>query len=493
MRVAALALLWATAACDQIFGIKLTQPWDAHGPIDAPDWQAAITWQTLAGGQITDDPIDGLAVQLGSLDGTIPLAPVDVDASGNFKVPYQLAFEPYRVAFMAPDGVPTEIQTKLKGFHYAFPSYGRHVRGTVPAGATFSGSATSSAGAAVRLLTTGLWSFTEGSAASTSNGGFSFLYQQYGVSLSGALGVPNSADGDVQVVEFGSGFAVYNASGFGNAGSAPLQTSTQTEIGVNSSYIGGADSRLTRSLGGYSSPGVQYTQVWAGAIPTTLMPSFVQPMTAGSASPPSAPVPVILPLDESGDTTLTVMNPFTGAPGQGPLLPLAVYTGDFWLRTAGSGVPTYLTSSLQSITPVSGGSAVPHYPVGIAESTTSSPITLDSISLAVDGSTVAIGSASMLPLMFAADAAADDCIVVLYRVENTNPRSLTPLARYIIVGTPVASGSAVVVDSHLLAPASVYTFGIQCEVGRDLSGGDFTQVSYPFSASTTFTALFSVD
>ena len=97
----------------------------------------------------------------------------------------------------------------------------------------------------------------------------------------------------------------------------------------------------------------------------------------------------------------------------------------------------------------------------------------------------------MLPLTFAADGPVDDCSVVLFRVERAMTASLTPIARYIVTDTPAHAQFPIMVDARFLDTSSLFTFGIHCELGHDLSANDFTQVTYPFSASTTFTATFT--
>ncbi|HEY3803400.1 MAG TPA: hypothetical protein VGL61_12365 [Kofleriaceae bacterium] len=514
MKRAGLALA-VLAGCNQILGIGTTRPWDAHGPIDSPDWSSAITWQTLVGGSITTDPIDGLAVQVGSLDAAMggvdaptsyPLKSVAVDAMGNFSVPYGVALAPYRVVFTAPDGLPTELQINLQGFHYAFPLYGPHTRGAVTGGATFSGTTTTPATGveSTRLLTTGLWSYTEGGGSD-----FSFGYQANGVSLSGPLGVPSTADGDVEVVGFSSevangaiddGYAVFTANGLGSAGSAALVSVAPITLGWDSSGLSGASSRVGDSLGGLygSNPPIPAPR-WGGAIPSTSMPSFVQPLVAAtSATVAAAPPPAMLPLDEnSQDQPFTFQNPFDGTTAA-PKLPLAVYAGDFVTRTvpkmAPLTVPAYLTTSLQSITlQPQTGSAAPQDAVGIVTSTATAPLTFGGTALGAEYTPVAMGTASTLPLAFSADAKVDDCSVVLFRVENgASSASLTPLARYVVAATPASSGFPILVDTKYLDTSSVFTFGIHCERGYDLTMNDFTQVTYPFSASTTFSATFTM-
>ena len=265
--------------------------------------------------------------------------------------------------------------------------------------------------------------------------------------------------------------------------------------------VSGAGNRLTNALGNLAGPPALAQSRWGGAIPTLLMPSFVQPMVA-SPGPmgnpvPAAPPPVLLPLFESGSSPMQFQNPFTG-PGAAPALPLAVYTGDFWTRTvppsATFTTTTYLTSSLQSTTPATAGASAPVMPddaVGIAVSTPSMPANFGHADLVNEYTPVALDGAATLSLTFGADAAVDDCSVVLFRVENGSVGSLTPLARYIVTGTPALTGFPIMVDTKFLDTSSVFTFGIQCELGHDLSTNDFTKVVYPFSASTTFTATFT--
>jgi hypothetical protein len=114
----------------------------------------------------------------------------------------------------------------------------------------------------------------------------------------------------------------------------------------------------------------------------------------------------------------------------------------------------------------------------------------------LDGASTLDG-APVLALTFSADAAVDDCSVVLFRVENgtgsaSAPSSLTPLARYIVAGTPATSGFPIWVATKYLDTSSAFTFGIRCDRGYDLTSNDFTQVTYPFSTSTTFSATFTM-
>lgn len=494
MKAAGLALL-AALGCNQIFGIDKTQAWDAHAPFDAPDWTTAITWQTLQdNGQITADPIAGLAVAIAPLDGMSMPTPVQIDAAGNFKVPYGLAFAPYRVVFMAPDGIPTEIQTKLQGFAYGFPIYGRHTRGSVAAGATFSGTVTGAITAdAAHLLTTGLWSVTDVASGAAA---FSFPYQTGAVSLSGPLGVPAGSDGDAEIVLYsdagsGAGFAVFDADGLGSAGSAAIQ-SNSTSVSWTKGTISSAGTRLSSAIGGLPGATTSDTARVVGAIPTTMMPNFVQPLTAATASSASAPAAVLLPLDSSGAASVEIQNPFATGTGA-PTLPLAVYAGDFRTRAvtgSGSGsVQTYLTTSLQSITPATATTVV-DYAAGLAMSLPGMAMTFNGADLTTEPVAVTIGGSKQLPLMFGADAPVDDCTVTLFRIEN-GTGSLTPIARYIVTDTPAHAQSAILVDASFLDTSSVFSFGIHCETGHATSTNDFTQVTYPFSASTTFTAAFT--
>jgi hypothetical protein len=512
MRAAGVALVLVVFGCNQIFGISQTRAWDAHGPIDAPDWKTSITWQTQAaiGGPITFDPIDGLSVQVASFDAgiatddatiTFPLTTLAVDSTGSFLVPYSLGLEQYRIVFTAPDGIPTEIQSNLQNIRFAFPSYGRLDRDTVPAGATFSGTATIATPppyTRARLLTAGLWSVTE---VASTGGSFTFQYQTAAISLSGALGVPHAAAGDIEAVVFmsdgvsaDSGYVTYTADGLGSAGPAPWQDPTDTTkmaIYWDEQNIATAQTRITNALGSIAGPlGMNTTAPrWAGVMPSTLMPNFVQSTLTG------IPPPVLLPLTTSSATPLQFQNPFAGMP-----LPTAIYTGDTWTRTvpdpdsgSGSGVP--LESGFQSITPADANTpatqAEPDYKVGIARSTSSMPATFGTAQLINEATVVPLGGAANLPLVFGADAQVDDCIVTLYRVE-TSIMSVTPLARYIVVGTPLDSKVPIVVDAKFLDTSSTFTFGIRCELGRNAAMADFTSVTYPFEMSSTFTATFTV-
>lgn len=518
MRVAVVALLLALASCDQIFGIQRTQPWDAQLPIDAPNWNTSITWATFDHGAVTYDPIDGLAVQVGALDlgsdvtTTSPLTSLAVDATGTFQVPYALAFAPYRVVFIAPDGVPTEIQTSLQGFAWGFPIYGRHARGSAAPGATFSGTI-SGAGSAVpiRLLTTGLWSVTEGT-TSAGAGAFTFPYGS-AASLSGALGVLSSSTGDQAIVELGAGsgaramsvgFGVFPGT-IGNAGSATFQPGTTTNVhwplGANTGTL---STRLT-SLADFGTAVLQH-YAWVGAIPSVMMPSFVQPQSAGSgtgmdAAAAAVPPPVMLPLDEqNGNSGTMFQNPFDGTVAGSATL--AMYEAEIAWR-AGSVVapitsPTYLQATIQSVSLFDGsGSASPPTGAGIVLSEATSPTKLDGVSLTADGQTITRGDAAMLPLVFDTDTSVDDCIVTLYRVvDGAGHTTLSPVARYIATTVPAkpAMANPLMISTQWFDASGVYTFGFHCEVGHVHPLLDYREISapYSFSASSTFSTLFTV-
>ncbi|HEY1549310.1 MAG TPA: hypothetical protein VGG28_15900, partial [Kofleriaceae bacterium] len=297
MRAAGLALLAATTCnCNSIFKIDQSQPWDAHLPIDAADYPATITWQTYLGGSnATFDPIDGLAVEVGSLDGTVPPMPVAVDPmTGAFKIPNQLGQKPTRVLFDSPyDHVPTEIQSGLQGFTYAFPIFGRHGAARAPAdgSAMFDGSATGAMTYAhERLVTTGLWAVEDASTVLT-GGTFQFAYGA-AESLSGPLGVPQGSAGDAQVVLYMSGsaddigFATFSANGLSSPVNGTFASTPIVTVTPNTAATDDGTGRVGDAVGG--SPSALY---WAGVIPmTTAMPPFAQPLGSQMA-PAGGPPP----------------------------------------------------------------------------------------------------------------------------------------------------------------------------------------------------------
>jgi hypothetical protein len=499
MRAAGLALLAATTCnCNAIFNIAQSQPWDARLPIDAADYPAAITWQTYDGSAVTFDPIDGLAVKIGSLDGTVAPVSVAVDpTTGAFKIPNALGQKPTRVLFTAPDGVPTEIQSSLQGFTYAFPSFGRHGAARTAAGsaATFSGSANVGSGYLhERLVTTGLWAVEDASVV-PSGGAFAFAYGS-AESLSGPLGVPQASQGDREVVLYMNteavdvGFAMFSADGLGSPGSGTFATAPVVMLTPDTTATDNAGGRVGNAvgLGGTASP-----LYWAGVIPmTTLMPPFAQPL--GAAGPVGGPPPVMLPLDENntdGAGTFMFQNPFDGAHGPAPLQ-VAVYSSSASSRgVVVGGLTIPLPTALQGIALGSGSGASTNEDVGLAESNMSSPVTLDGSAQIADAMSISLGGEAMLQLSFGVDKPIDDCTATLFRIVNG---AFVPVVRYIVMAPP-ATSSPIMVDTSYFDTTSTFTFGVECELGHDamaLAGNNYTVPTYPFSISSTFMPTFTV-
>ncbi len=498
MRATGLALLAATTCnCNSIFKIDQSQPWDARLPIDAADYPAAITWQTY-GSAVTLDPIDGLAVKVGSLDGTIAPVSVAVDpTTGTFKIPNALGQKPTRVLFTAPDGVPTEIQSSLQGFTYAFPSFGRHgmARTAAGSGATFSGSAAVAAGyTQERLVTTGLWAVED---ATTVQGGGAFMFA-YGSadSLSGPLGVPQASQGDREIVLYMNsgaddvGFATFSAEGLGSPVTGTFASAPSVMFTPDTTGTATAGARVGNAVGLGGTPMPLY---WAGVIPTTKMPGFAQPLGAATG-PIGAPPPVLLPLDENnsnGAGMFSFQNPFDGAHAP-PLLQLAVYSSSSSSRTTHvGGRSVVLTTALQGIALSTGSAAATNEDVGLAESNASSPITLDGSAVMADATPISLGGEAMLKLGFGVDKPVDDCTATLFKIETG---VLVPVVRYIVMAPP-ATTSPIMIDTSYFDMTSTFTFGIECELGHDpaaLASNDYTVPTYPFSISSTFMPTFTI-
>ena len=500
MRAAGLALLAATTCnCNAIFNIAQSQPWDARLPIDAADYPAAITWQTYDGSAVTFDPIAGLAVKIGSLDGTVAPVSVAVDpTTGAFKIPNALGQKPTRVLFTAPDGVPTEIQSSLQGFTYAFPSFGRHGAARTAAGsaATFSGSASVGPGYLhERLVTTGLWAVEDASVV-PSGGAFAFAYGS-AESLSGPLGVPQSSQGDREVVLYMNteavdvGFAMFSADGLGSPGSGTFATAPVVMFTPDTSATDLAYARVSNVVGLGGTGSATY---WAGVIPTTKMPPFAQPL--GAAGPVGGPPPVMLPLDENnsnGAGMFQFQNPFDGAHGPAPLQ-LAVYASANTSRMtvpAVSGTSYVLPSALQGISLSDGTGASTNEDVGIAESIATAPVTLDGSALTADYTPITLGGEAMMKLGFYVDHPVDDCTATLFRIVGI---TYVPVVRYIVMAPP-ATTQPIMVDTSYLDTTSYFTFGVECELGHDataLASNNYTVPTYPFSISSTFMPIFVV-
>jgi hypothetical protein len=506
MRAAGLALLAATTCnCNAIFKIDQSQPWDARLPIDAADYPATISWETYeVGSAVTFDPIDGLAVTVGSLDGAVPPMAVAVDpTTGTFKIPNQLGQKPTRVLFTAPDGIPTEIQSSLQGFSYAFPSFGRHGAARTAAGSasTFTGSATvASAYAHERLVTTGLWAVEDASTVQ-SGGAFAFAYGS-AESLSGPLGVPQASQGDSEVVLYMSGsavdvgFAMFSAEGLGSSVAGTFATAPLVSFTPTTNATDGGTGRVGNAVGLGGSPLPMY---WAGVIPMTIpmtpnMPPFAQPLGA-AMGPVGGPPPVMLPLDEShpnGAEMFSFQNPFDGTHGP-PQMQLAVYSSAYSSRLTKQigGMQYTLPTALQGISLSDGSSGITNEDVGIAESNTDSPVTLDGSALTTDLMPISLGGEAMLKLSFGVDKPVDDCTATLFKLVNGG---LVPVVHYIVMAPP-ATSAPIMVDTHYFDMTSTFTFGVECELGHDpaaIAGNDYTKPTYPFSISSTFTPAFIV-
>jgi hypothetical protein len=489
-----ITLAVALAGCNLVFGLHDTAPGDGpHGPDAPPDgkWPRLVLMrQVLDGTTITttwsaSDPPP--TTKVGPLGGA--LRDVQVADDGGFLVPADLLAAPYRIVYQLAGDAPTEIQWSGEIGTFTVPLFGRADRTPPPPGAKlhFTPAGAPATLYGVRVLTTGLWTSKLG--LGTQPNPFDFTYGTAN-SLSGPLGALDGSRGDVEIVTAGTITDTTAAAGFGVAQVAALQpnasvtasstwtTNMSPSIAVtyNETPLG---QRLLGALGNLN--GSQSTLHDAGALASSMMPTFTQPV------PGALDVAAFLPLFETTGSTSPIVfaDPFDGQHAPAPVLPLAVEGRVADSRTYMATVT--LVSGFQEIATYGGLPLALSYDVGIAKDVVLGTTHLSGNMVTGDGVAVDSAGASTLPLVFATDMAVDDCVITVSSI--TAGGAVVPVYRYLVLQPPTPQ-APVQIDRSLFQSGD-YVLGIVCRRGSR-NAMDYSEPQYPFITSTLQTAVFHV-
>jgi hypothetical protein len=515
MKALAVGLLLASG-CNQIFGLHDDlQPRDARF-VDFQDgmyWPMYLTWQLVAdpSGAVTYPAIDGATVAIGPIDPTMgPMVNLPVDPmTGMFLLPRDTPNQPYRLVYTV-DSLPTELQSTLNTGHFVVPMVGRIDREPTPSHALLEFDPMPPPPVNPipnsRILTAGLWTTSFHPNGDQINMPYTYDYQANGLSMAGTQGSLRQDRGDVEIACSTTidgdvtGYAVMavdhlveNGQGLATAASTwmtPLPTTVKWITPNDNSGLEPVG-RLTAAVNNYG--GTVTTKLeWAGVIPSSIMPNFIQPNPGGLDGFQLAPLSKY-----AGVNPHTFVNPFpTAVTGALPTaLPTAAFVQNTSTRTTGSGAK--LTSGFQAIgLPPSPTATVDmHYAVGIAHQSG------NDVTLKPEGGTskiltgadntivVALGGATLVDLTFGTDQAVDDCVATIYQIAGA---SVTPVRRLLLRELPTPN-SPFKIDASVFVPATTYTLGIVCRKGQTgIASGDYTMVSYPYMTSTLYTPTFTV-
>jgi len=469
------AALFALAGCNSWFGLD---PTHEVGP-DAPPtfgtaqvvYQVATTDTTGAPTPATYAPIEGLAVQIGAIDG--PLAPATIDAQGHVAIPTPLLAAPWRLVYQIGGGVPVEHQWSATAPVVCVPRFGRLER-TPVASADFVEMAPTmiSAYVAARLITSGVFTETHITASATL-GRVSFPFSN-AVPLDGALGKPDGALGDWEmVVDYvKSGTESYGYA-FAPAALGPSQAPPAVS-GFQSTTALVSDKLSTLLMGNRFSAGLgpvlykntnNATHAVVGLVPAATVPALGV----------DGAFVVDLATYEAFDAGYKPINPAE------VMLPRAV---DLKVSTSRMAGAASLVSSIERLD-LGTLAAYPDTTAQDVASGIASSVKLDDNDLLVDdGASLAAGPVGHTLAWTVAMGGADDAVVTLYRIEAAAP---VPVHRYVTTSTTIA------IEPGVLVPGSTYVFQIALRTGYPgAAAGDYRTVTYPLAMTRLFAATFTV-
>jgi len=532
--------LLAVSGCNSIFGshdvINGSKDADVR-PKDAAPYTLYLTGMNV---DTTTNPdptqimptfgaLAGATVAAGPLGQ--PTQPLVLGGDGAFTVPYELAQDVYRVVYTPPDGVPVEIQGKIQNAHFVVASIGRQNAMPAPSNAVL-GDITPTGGpnpayTNFHLYTIGTYAVRIDTAVqrigssttwSTNSGMVNGIQ-----SMSGPLETPTGAQGDKIIVTDGdstnqaTGFSVGTLADFSTGLAYPTMAAWKTvaDVGNQQMKWGYASSQMETSDRIMAATPVSWTNdnpqssmyvppfVWGGVVPSTKLPNFVE-AGEGYVKVSNNPldlwtargygglgVPIFLPLTETTvQGTLTMVHAFNGT--DAPAFPTAMY-----LRYSRSGVVenVTLTAGIQTIAPAN-NTAATNVPVSVGMAfTTNQHMTLNGDDIFIDsGAAFTIANApAQMDFVFGLDkpATTDDCVSTIYQIGTSN---LVPVHRYLSTPNNVQVNATIKVDKSVFAQGHDYVIGVSCHAGLPgiATGLDWSQVSYPFSESVTWSHSFNV-
>ncbi|CAN5670923.1 hypothetical protein BH11MYX1_BH11MYX1_03420 [soil metagenome] len=548
-----IASLLVGAGCNQIFGtgdVHLHVD-DAAPLIDGHDpYPMRITGMAFNSAKVADPttvavtyPVANVTVELGAMpdpgaSGFPALAaPVAVDATGAFRVPFELALADYRIVYHPPDGVPVELQSRLHAAAHFIVGIdlGRPERIAAPANASMSigPAGTPNPFTAARLIETGSWAThyvgsVPGGQASSFSTDWSTTLPSQGTpvtSQAGGLSSPETTKGDRLLLvdatdpsALGAGLAnaysVITMDGFNGSTANNLlagmwttvATATPPMTAANYTKEAGfapAEARVnaaTRFNGPSANDnpvgGANFPFVWSGVIPSASLPNFVTSGAGGKAIPPAQAngiggvgVPTFAFMStQASSAQLPYVNIFDGTIA--PKFPQAIFARFSRSRLTSN---VKITEGIQTISLTSGSPATAKVDlaVGLAYLAGSHMKLAGTEIWDANSGSALVPRAALMPFGFGVDGPVDDCVATLYSVTSN---AFVPVRRYLMPAT-VNHGapSGIVVDGSILSSSQDYVFGVVCHLGYpDAVTGDWSTVTYPFSESTLYSFPFVI-
>jgi hypothetical protein len=535
MRRIGLALLAASAGCNQLFGIKDT----AQQP-DAPPltYTGKMQWAAAAAtdGQtdvfpIGNEAVDSLPprIQIGPMLGMGDLVDAPYDTmTGEFRFGFMLAGQPWRLVYTLPgDNITHELQWTVQAPDLVVSRMTRKGLTAPPSGSGYDVQPTPATTFALPMVSTS-GAFTSSFAAGSDYAGNDLMYPfpDRAVPLAGPLAAPAATDW-VLITDWSAVSAdLIQVVGWGVVTNAALMTGSLTPL--TPAWQSGplitikpvpalqaAKNRLSAALNalgaddttGQPLPFLQHMTY--GLTPNSGIYGFAPGAPDCGGTPASADLagvdclgaPAIIPLadDRRFDTSIAIPQldaTITSRP--------VMYARVTQARAV-HGVT--LTSAIQSLvlapnpavsmesidvlsTSVASAAMVDQIKLDSADiSGMTGPVTPD-VDVAVDTGPRTLTFHPRLGQDNAPLARADDFVITLYEIQNADTPSAKLHTVRVFHLTDYSAGLKI--DGSLL-PAGTYVFSITARVGyQNAVSGDFRTVSYPLGESTAFSRQFAV-
>jgi hypothetical protein len=529
-----LALLVASAGCNQVFGIKDTVKQPDAAP---PEFTGLMRWaaaKTVNGAPMGVDlfPIGNEAVDSAPLMlkvgpplgmGDLVDAPYDV-ATGTFKFGFMLAGQPWRLVYTLPSAtVAHELQWSVQQPDLVLPRMTRMGAMPVPAGGGYDIQPSPTANFSLPLVSTS-GAFTS-SYATTFSGNDVMYPLSDATPVNGPLAAPDSTDWMLVTDMTPVSNTLHQVLGWGTVSGVTLSTAltpvmpawhTGPLLTIDvTETLSAAKLRISNALAALAADDsgtqyVMYPQMTYGLSPNLEVYGFVEPeIDCGTPSTDLSMSgvdclshPAMIPLAQDSKFDLHFAIPqldATAIPA-----PPVMYARVTQTRTIHG---LALTSAIQSMV-IAPNPPVDMETIAVLPSTIPTAALVDTIAL--DGTPLSALTAPTTPdveisagtqarkLTFiprlaqdgAPMATADDYIVTLYQIQNpdTGFAKLHTVRIYRITDYSVG----VLIDGALLTPG-LYVIAVTTRVGFPHGAdGDFKTVAYPIGESTTFARQFIV-
>lgn len=501
MRSAALCLLAIAApACNWVFGIDTTLLVDAAPPGESVLPPARLSWLVA----VTDPQgIPAAAHQYRGITpapsvkiGRIgqPLIDVGIDDTGTFHIPEDYETSTWRLVYELADGIPREIHWSTVADripHAILPLFGRLERDPIPGPNTTmtmtpsNGMPTTHVGPIV--FTTGVWTQSLPTFSFPAGPTFNQDLNQ-SVPLSGELGAPDQAKGDLVVLadhvtagscRVSSGSAAFKL-GLTNGPSTTINAEAWANSGAMTTVTAPASDKVRVGLAALTGTANVTTVVQLGPAPSATMPAFTQ---RGPQRVPQLGLrgPLMFPMLDCTNPSLGVTPlPTYNLPDALSVFPQLAHIQLTADRTVPGG-PT-LTHGLAGVRVIAAGRA--DFVIDVAMPVP--PFMLGSVDLSTtDGAPFTAGTEPLV-LTFGAEVAAGAVTnyyeVVLHRIEGMS----TIIEHIYTIMDPTLT-----LDSSVFTAGRTYVFELRAYNGApDVRAADFTRYMPTQASAVVWTHTF---